>query len=117
MADVVAVAAPKRKNVSRSKRAHVLLPIGRVARMMKGGKLADRVSGNSPVYLTAVLQSLLSDVLDLAGKEAIRNKRKKITPRYIQLAVRNDAELRDLLGSVTIGEGGVLPNVGGKKKK
>ena len=34
-----------------------------------------------------------------------------ITPRHIQLAVRNDEELNKLLGGVTIASGGVLPNI------
>ena len=32
-------------------------------------------------------------------------------PRHIQLAIRNDEELSKLLGTVTIREGGVLPNI------
>src|SRR3954471_17725414 len=39
------------------------------------------------------------------------NKRTRITPRHIQLAVRNDEELNKLLGGVTIASGGVLPNI------
>ena len=39
------------------------------------------------------------------------NKKTRIVPRHIQLAVRNDEELSKLLGSVTIAAGGVLPNI------
>ena len=41
------------------------------------------------------------------------NKRTRITPRHVQLAVRNDEELNKLLGGVTISQGGVLPNIHG----
>lgn len=34
-----------------------------------------------------------------------------ITPRHIQLAVRNDEELNKLIGGITIASGGVLPNI------
>ena len=53
----------------------------------------------------------LFQVLELAGNAARDNKKNRIVPRHIQLAVRNDEELSKLLGSVTIANGGVLPNI------
>lgn len=52
-----------------------------------------------------------SQVLELAGNAARDNKKSRIVPRHIQLAVRNDEELSKLLGTVTIANGGVLPNI------
>ncbi|KAK3193943.1 hypothetical protein Dsin_025253 [Dipteronia sinensis] len=46
-----------------------------------------------------------------AGNAARDNKKNRIIPRHIQLAVRNDEELSKLLGTVTIANGGVLPNI------
>jgi histone H2A len=39
------------------------------------------------------------------------NKKSRIIPRHLQLAIRNDEELNRLLGSVVISQGGVLPNI------
>ena len=50
-------------------------------------------------------------MLELAGNAARDNKKNRIVPRHIQLAVRNDEELSKLLGQVTIANGGVLPNI------
>lgn len=47
----------------------------------------------------------------MAGNAARDNKKNRIVPRHIQLAVRNDEELSKLLGTVTIANGGVLPNI------
>lgn len=58
-----------------------------------------------------MLMVLDLQVLELAGNAARDNKKTRIVPRHIQLAVRNDEELSKLLGSVTIANGGVLPNI------
>ncbi|KAF5732726.1 hypothetical protein HS088_TW17G00256 [Tripterygium wilfordii] len=99
------------KSVSRSQKAGLQFPVGRIARFLKTGKYSERVGSGSPVYLSAVLEYLAAEVLELAGNAARDNKKNRIVPRHIQLAVRNDEELSKLLGSVTIANGGVLPNI------
>lgn len=61
------------------------------------------------VYLAAVLEYLAAEILELAGNAARDNKKSRIIPRHLQLAIRNDEELNKLLGGVTISQGGVLP--------
>ena len=68
-------------------------------------------SQGAGVYMGAVLEYLCAEILELAGNAARDNKKSRIIPRHIQLAVRNDEELNKLLGSVTIAAGGVLPNI------
>ena len=99
------------KATSRSAKAGLQFPVGRVARYMKKGGYAKRVGGGAPVYMAAVLEYLAAEILELAGNAARDNKKTRIIPRHIQLAVRNDEELNKLLGGVTIASGGVLPNI------
>jgi len=63
------------------------------------------------VYLGAVLEYLRAEILELADNVARDNKKTRIVPRYLQLAVRNDEELTKLLAGVTIPQRGVLLNI------
>ncbi|XP_050037289.1 histone H2A-like [Dermacentor andersoni] len=99
------------KGKSRSSRAGLQFPVGRIHRLMSKGNYADRIGAGAPVYMAAVLEYLTAEVLELAGNAARDNHKTRITPRHLQLAVRNDEELSKLLSGVTISEGGVLPNI------
>ena len=99
------------KSVSRSAKAGIQFPIGRIARFLKKGKYAERVGSGAPVYVAAVLEYLAAEVLELAGNAAKDNKKSRIIPRHIQLAVRNDEELNKLMRNTTIANGGVLPEI------
>ncbi|XP_067837530.1 histone H2A type 1-C-like [Heptranchias perlo] len=85
------------KSKSRSSRAGLQFPVGRVHRLLRKGNYAER-------YLTA-------EILELAGNAARDNKKTRIIRRRLQLAIRNDEELNKLLGRVTIAQGGVLPDI------
>ena len=101
----------KGKSTSRSAKAGLQFPVGRIARYLKKGGFSKRVGGGAPVYMAAVLEYLCAEVLELAGNAAKDNKKTRIIPRHIQLAVRNDEELNRLLKDTTIASGGVLPYI------
>merc|ERR1712010_118001 len=81
----------KGKAKSRSSRAGLQFPVGRIHRLLRKGNYAERVGVGAPVYLAAVMEYLAAEVLELA--------------------IRNDEELNKLLAGVTIAQGGVLPNI------
>ncbi|GAA6027423.1 hypothetical protein JCM8097_007853 [Rhodosporidiobolus ruineniae] len=119
----------EKKSQSRSAKAGLQFPVGRIHRLLRRGHYAQRIGAGTPVYLAAVLEYLAAEILELAGNAARDNKKSRITPRHLQLAIRNDDELDNLLKNITISQGGVLPNIhanllpnkgsksGGKKKK
>ena len=96
---------------TQSVKAGLVFPVGRIARLLRKGNYAKRVSPSAAVYLAATLEYLTSEVVELASKVAPENPRtgrKRITPRALSLAVRKDADLSVLLKSVTITKGGVV---------
>ena len=105
------------KSISRSSKAGLQFPVGRIHRLLKKGNYAQRVGAGAPgmwqsdihqrpltrpiacvVYLAAVLEYLAAEILELAGNAARDNKKQRIIPRHLQLAIRNDEELHKLLG-------------------
>ena len=102
-----------RNNTSRSRsvKAGLKFPVGRIHRLLKRGNYANRIGAAAPVYLAAVMEYLTAEILELAGNAARDNKKHRINPRHLQLAIRNDEELNKLLSGVTISQGGVLPNI------
>ncbi|CAI0435610.1 unnamed protein product [Linum tenue] len=94
-----------KKSTTRSTKAGLQFTVSRVARFWKTGKYAKRVGAEAPVYLAAVLEYLAAENV------ARDNMKTRVVPRHVQLAVRNDEELSKLLGSVTIANGGVMPNI------
>merc|ERR1719197_1315642 len=99
------------KSTTKTAKAGLQFPVGRIGRYLKQGKYASRMGAGAPVYLAAVLEYLCAEILELAGNAARDNKKSRIVPRHITLAVKNDEELNKLLGGVTIASGGVLPNI------
>lgn len=103
----------KKKGLSRSKssRAGLQFPVGRIGRYLRRSILKRRISAVAPVYLSAVLEYLVAEVVELAGNAARQNKKSRIIPRHILLAIANDEELHRVLKGVTIANGGVLPHI------
>ncbi|XP_043996418.1 core histone macro-H2A.1 isoform X1 [Gambusia affinis] len=101
----------KTTKTSRSTKAGVIFPVGRMLRYIKRGLPKYRIGVGAPVYLAAVLEYLTAEILELAGNAARDNKKGRVTPRHILLAIANDEELNQLLKGVTIAAGGVLPNI------
>ena len=103
--------AKKAGSKSRSAKAGLTFPVGRIGRFLKKGRFAKRVGAGAPVYVAAILEYLTAELLELAGNAAKDNKKLRISPRHIQLAVKNDEEFNKVLGKATIASGGVVPNV------
>lgn len=96
---------------SRSARAGLLFPVGRMLRYLRTGIYRKRIAMGAPIYLAAVTEYLAAEVLELAGNIARDSMKARITPRHIHLSMALDEELQKMLRGVTIASSGVLPRV------
>ena len=74
--------------LTNSKKAGLQFPVGRIRRFLKQGRYTPRIGGIPPcVYLTAVLEYLVEDVLKRAGKYAATGRSGRIKPLHLMQAM------------------------------
>ncbi|XP_048191402.1 histone H2A-Bbd type 1 [Perognathus longimembris pacificus] len=93
----VKVLKSKKHHVSRSARADLQFPVSRMDRFLRKGNYAQRLTSSTPVFLAGVLEYLVSNILDLAGKEAHNNGKKRIGPEHVTKVMRRKKQLRVFL--------------------
>jgi len=99
----------KQTHLSKSKKSGLIFPVHSILKNLKAINPKTLVREGSAVYLAAVLEYLVAEVLEISGEITAKNKRKRINPRSISLAIQSDAEIHEMLKDVTISEGGGTP--------
>uniref|UniRef100_A0A1I7T7U5 Histone H2A n=1 Tax=Caenorhabditis tropicalis TaxID=1561998 RepID=A0A1I7T7U5_9PELO len=95
---------------TQSQRAGLTLPVARIHRhLRKETHEGQRISAGAAVYLASVLEYLTTEIIELSGVAAKEHKKTRISPRFLNLAIRHDDELSEMFKDVTISQGGVKP--------
>jgi len=100
--------------MSQSKLSNLIFPVARVKNIMKKYSLNGiRISQNSSIFLTAVLEQITAKILEQSAAISRDDKKTRITPRHLLLSMHNDEELLSILKCFnwSITGGGVLPNI------
>lgn len=87
----------KQPSASRSKKAGLTMPVSRINRHLKISKLMDRVGSSTPVYMAAVVEYIIAEVIEIAGNKVKNDGRKRMTPADVAYAIRTDRELNKLM--------------------
>src|ERR1043165_1437442 len=74
------MATPSKKNTrkasgsksSLSKRAGLIFPVGRIGSRLRKGRYAARVSRSAAIYLAAVLEYTVAEILELSAKAVLQ---------------------------------------------
>jgi histone H2A len=90
------------KAKSRSAKAGLTFPVSRVNRHLRDSGATKRVGAGAPIYLSAVLEYVAAELLDVSGKTTVANKRKRITPVDVMRSIRSDPELNRVLGGASV---------------
>lgn len=100
----------RKASQTRSSRAGLQFPVGRVKRYLRKHGQSQRIGDTAGVYAAAILEYLTAEVLELAGNASKDLKAKRIKPRHLLLAIRGDEELSTLIPA-TLSGGGVIPHI------
>jgi len=68
------------KAKTRSSRAGLQFPVGRVHRLLRKGNYSERVGAGAPVYLAAVLEYLTAEILELGATRRATTRRRASSP-------------------------------------
>lgn len=101
----------RRPRQTASSKAGLIFPPSRSIRRLRSFSCVSRISPTAGVFCAAVLEYLAAELLEVSGNTCRDLRMKRIIPRHIQLAVRNDSELDELLKKTTIAQAGVLPHI------
>ena len=90
---------------TKSSQTGLVFLIGRVKRYLQ--TYSERISDTAAIYFTGVLEYICAEMLENTGRITKDFNKKIIIPRHINLFIKDDEEIDELLSDVTIPSVGV----------
>lgn len=95
----------EKKRFRVSDKIGIIFPVSRIRRRLKKEAKYDRFSDTAAVFLTAVLEYMCAEILDVSGtKMKEEGKSRKILPKHLLNGIKGDLELKEFYDSVVIPE-------------
>lgn len=91
---------------SSNTKSGLIFKSSRIGRRLRTSKMFERVSKTTPIFLTAVLEYVCAEILEMASGEVIREKKKRILPKHIKMGISHDMELESIFKNIIIPEAG-----------
>jgi len=99
------------KRTTNSVKACLVFPVSFTSKICEEKYACHNMTTEAAVFVTAVLEYMTAELLELSGNAARDNQRVSIKPRHIMLALCGDEELCRTVGSIIIPSGGIIPNI------
>jgi histone H2A len=93
-----------RSVISKSTRAGLVWPVSRVNNKINNDypKLVNRIGAGAPVFVAAVSEYMMAEIIELSMNQARANKRSRITTADIMTAIRNDPQLHKAMHGLVV---------------
>lgn len=102
----------KDKKESKQARAGLVLPVSRVKTYLKEKcGISGKIQTEVPIYVTAVVEYLISEVLELSSLASVSEKKKTISPKHIRIALEGDEDLHALFHAAMLSKAGVQEQI------
>lgn len=98
-------------NQSRSSRAKLIFPVGRIHKLLSRGVYAKRVGVSAAIALATALEYVINRVIDESIKVMHHDKRSRITTRHILYAIENDENMKELFNHFVLTSAGDIQKV------
>ena len=89
----------KKKNITKSERAQLTFPVGKVQTLIK--KTVPpilKVGGHTAIFIAAIAELMTVEALEVAVQKAKASKKVRISSKHLMQALHDDDELRKVFG-------------------
>lgn len=96
---------------SRSSRANLIFPVGRIHKLLSRGLYSKRVGVSAAISLAAALEEVAARILGESIKIMHHDKKSRITTRHILYALENDISMKELFHRFVLTQAGDVQKV------